>query len=85
MGRAVYVPGTLTTLACAIFLLRASARVRMRLLLWSGICFAKLTVSNALMFVDLVIAKHVDLYRWRLGTAAAAMLLLLYGLIWEKD
>jgi hypothetical protein len=82
----VYLLGALTTLLCAILLLRGYARGRKRLLLWSGLCFAGLTVSNALVFVDLVLLPAtVNLYLLRLATAAAAMLLLLYGLIWESE
>jgi Family of unknown function (DUF5985) len=83
MTQAVYIVGAVTSLACAILLLRGYARVRMRLLLWSGLCFAGLFVSNALVFVDLVLLPEVDLYPWRLLSAAAAMSLLLFGLIWE--
>ncbi|MGC2195583.1 MAG: hypothetical protein WA628_12970, partial [Terriglobales bacterium] len=32
-----------------------------------------------------VLIPDVDLYRYRLATAAVAMLLLLYGLIWESE
>lgn len=83
MAEVVYILNTLTFGACAILLLRGYARGKQRLLLWSGICFAGLAVSNALVFVDLVVYPDVDLYPWRLGTAAIAMLLLMYGLIWE--
>ncbi len=81
----VNVLGTLTVGLCAVLLLRAYARVRQRLLLWSGLCFAGLMVSNALLFVDLALIPAVSLYSWRLGTAAFSMLLLLYGLIFESD
>ena len=84
MGAAVYILGTLTTLACAILLLRGYARANKRLLLWSGLCFAGLTVSNFLIFIDLVIVPDVNLYVWRLATAAISMALLLYGLIWDS-
>jgi hypothetical protein len=47
--------GALIAALCAVLLLRAYVRVRRRLLLWSGLCFAGLTVSNALVFVDLVL------------------------------
>lgn len=78
--------GTLTVGLCAFLLLRAYARVRQRLLLWSGLCFAGLTVSNAVLFVDLaIVPAHVSLYTWRLAIAAFSMLLLLYGLIFESD
>lgn len=84
MGAAVYILGTLTTLACAILLLRGYARANKRLLLWSGLCFAGLTVSNFLIFIDLVIVPDTNLYVWRLATAALSMALLLYGLIWDS-
>jgi hypothetical protein len=69
MATYVYILGTLTTLLCAVLLLRAYPRVRQPLLLWSGLCFVGLTVSNALLFVDLVIlGDSISLYLWRLGT-----------------
>jgi hypothetical protein len=82
----VYLLGAVVTATCAILLLRGYARSRSRLLLWSGLCFAGLTVSNGLLFVDLVLlpADH-SLYMWRLSTAAAAMALLLYGLVFESE
>lgn len=85
MAPLVYMLGTLVTLACGILLLRGYIRGRKRLLLWSGLCFLALAVSNLLVFVDLVILPDVDLYRWRLLSAAIAMLLLLFGLIWEGE
>lgn len=83
MAPFVYILGVLVTLACSVLLLRAYGTVRKRLLLWSGICFFGLAISNLLVFVDLVIFPAIDLYRWRLLTAAVSMLVLLYGLIWE--
>jgi hypothetical protein len=83
MGPAVYLLGTVITLSCAILLVRGYWRGRQKLLLWSGICFFGLAASNLLLFLDLVILPNVDLYIWRLATAAIAMLFLLYGLIWE--
>ena len=77
--------GTLTVGLCAFLLLRGYARVRQRLLLWSGLCFAGLTASNAVLFFDLAIVPNVSLYTWRLAIAAVSMLLLIYGLIFESD
>jgi hypothetical protein len=84
MGPAVYILGALTTLACAVLLLRAYGRVKKRLLLWSGMCFLGLAISNFLIFVDLVMVPDVDLYVWRLATAACSLVLLLYGLIFDS-
>ncbi|HWL63581.1 MAG TPA: DUF5985 family protein [Steroidobacteraceae bacterium] len=86
MASAVYVLCTLTTLLCAALLLRGYLRGRKRLLLWSGLCFAGLTLSNGLMFVDLVLLQETrQIYTARLVTAAAAMLLLVYGLVWDAE
>jgi hypothetical protein len=81
----VYVIGACTSAACAALLMRGYFRGRKKLLLWSGLCFAGLAISNILIFVDLVLIPDVDLYGYRLATAAVAMLLLLYGLIWESE
>ncbi len=85
MGPIVYLLGAFTTLLCALLLLRGYSRSKKRLLWWSGLCFAGLTISNSLVFVDLIIFPDVNLYRLRLATAAIALLLLLYGLIWGSD
>lgn len=86
MASIVYLLCVLVTLACAYLLLRAYLRVRQRLLLWSGLCFVGLTISNVVLVIDLlVLPATVDLYVWRLSAAALAMLLLVYGLIWESD
>ena len=84
MAAAVYIVGVLTSLACAILLLRGYFRGKKKLLLWSGLCFLGLAISNFLVFVDLVLVPDLDLYLYRLGTAALATGLLLYGLIWEN-
>jgi hypothetical protein len=78
--------GALVAGLCGGLLLRGYVRTHARLLLWSGLCFLGLMISNVLLFVDLfVLAEEVTLYVWRLATAAAAMLLLVYGLITESD
>ena len=85
LAATVYLLGTLVTFLCAVLLLRAYLRARTRLLLWSGLCFAGLTVSNALLFLDLSVFPETNLYMWRLGTAAGSMLLLVYGLVFESE
>lgn len=84
MGSAVYLLASLTSLACAILLLRGYARGRRRLLLWSGLCFAGLAISNCLVFVDIVLLTSVNLFPLRLATTAVSMSVLLFGLIWES-
>ena len=83
MATFFYIMCALVSLLCGVLLVRAYSRSRLRLLLWSGICFLVLALSNLLVFVDLIILPQVDLYIIRLSTAAMAMMILLYGLIWE--
>jgi Family of unknown function (DUF5985) len=85
MTMALDVLTLLTTLLCAALLFRAYQNVRKRLLLWSGLCFVGLAISNALRIADLRIFLAADLYTYRLGTTAIAMGLLLWGLIWESQ
>jgi uncharacterized protein DUF5985 len=81
----VNVLGTLVAALCAVLLLRAYGAVRKRLLLWAGLCFTFLSVSNGLVVADLFLVPDHDLYRSRLGMAAVGMLLLVYGLVLESD
>jgi hypothetical protein len=81
----VNILGTLTVGLCALLLLRAYVRVRKRMLLWCGLCFAGLTISNALLIVDLFVLADVNLYPQRLLVGAVSMLAMLYGLVFESE
>ena len=81
----VNILGSLTVALCAVLLLIAYSRVKQRLLLWSGLCFAGLTLSNTLVVIDLAVVPEFSIYLWRLGVAAFSLLLLLYGLIYESE
>jgi uncharacterized protein DUF5985 len=83
MSFAVYILCALTSLACAVMLLRSYVKTRVRLLLWSGLCFIGLTANNVLLFVDLIVVPNVDLSLWRHCATLAGLALLLYGLIWD--
>ena len=83
MAEAVYILCALTSLLCAVLLLRAWRRSRMRLLLWGGLCFAGLAVNNMVLLLDLIIFPNVDFSVPRGLTALASVAVLLYGLIWE--
>lgn len=85
MASAVYILGALVSLICGVLLLRGYTHGRKQLLLWSGLCFLGLAVSNALVFLDLVVFTSIDLYFLRLATTAVAMALMLYGLVWESN
>ena len=83
MATLVYALCGLTSLACAVLLLRGYASSRARLLLWSGLCFAGLALNNILLVVDKRVVPTMDLSLWRSVPALAGLALLLYGLVWE--
>jgi hypothetical protein len=83
MANLVYLLCALTSLACAILLLRGYRRSRARLLLWSGVCFLGLFINNALLVVDARIV--FDLSVVRSLPAVLGVVALLYGLVWESD
>ncbi len=85
MAAIIYLLCTLTCLLCCVLLLRAWRSARSRLLLWSALCFAGLSVNNFLLVIDRLVFPAVDLSTWRLATALVALLLLLFGLIWEEE
>lgn len=84
MAELVYLLCAATSIACAVLLLRGYAQSRTRLLFWSGLCFAGLALNNVALFIDLVIIPSADLSLVRSGTALIAMLVLLFGLVWES-
>ena len=85
MAETVYLLCAVTSVACAILLLRGYRASRTNLLFWSSLCFAGLAANNVLLFLDLVLfVQEVDLSLWRSGIAVGSMMMLLFALIWES-
>ena len=81
----IYSLCAVTALLCAWLLLRAYGRSRYRLLLWGGICFVGLTLNNVLVIIDKYVVPYMDLQSWRLFIALIAVMVLLYGLVWDAE
>jgi hypothetical protein len=82
----VYLLCFATSTACAFLLARSYFRVRSRLLFWSSVCFVLLAVVNLIVVFDLVIyPDSVDLRPYRLWLTLLAVLVLLFGFIWDED
>jgi len=84
-GFIIYGLCAMTAFLCAWLLLQAYRRSRYRLLLWSGLCFVGLTVNNMLVVADNAMGPASDLSTLRLVVGLLAMLVLLYGLIWDAE
>lgn len=82
---AVYSLCFLTSTACAWLLMRTYQRNGVRLLLWSGLCFVFLAFNNLMVMVDLLLIASVNFLFPRIALSLIAVLLLLYGLVWERE
>ena len=86
MAALIYSLCALTSITCLVLLWRSWRASGARLLFWAALCFAALSVNNVLLVFDRVVFPvEVDLGMPRLVAALVAVLLLLFGLIWEED
>ena len=83
MAAAVYLLCALSSFACAFLLLRSYRAGRARFLRWSTLCFGGLALSNALLFIDLVLLPDVDFFIYRQLATLAAVLALVWGFVWD--
>ena len=74
----------ITSIGCAVLLLRGYRGSRAPLLFWAALCFAGLALNNVLVFVDeAILPRTTDLSFWRSIPALAGVGAFIYGLIWE--
>ena len=85
MAAVIYSLCALVAALCTFLLLRGWIASRYRLLLWTGICFAGLTATNVLLFLDKIVFVEADLTPLRMLVTLAAMGVLLYGLVWDAQ
>ena len=84
MAEVVYALCALTSVLCAVLLIRGYRSSKLRLSLWTSLCFAGLALNNVLLFVDRIVVPDVDLQLLRTLVALIAMLPLLFGLVWDS-
>jgi hypothetical protein len=81
----VYLLCAVTSIVCALLLLRGYLRSGVRLLLWSTLCFVGLALDNSFLFLDRVLYPEEALFALRRVLSLLGIAVLLYGLIWEAD
>jgi hypothetical protein len=81
MAEIVYALCGATSLLCFVLLVRAYSRSRAKLLLWSGVAFFCFTLSNILLFVDMIVFPQIDLMLVRTGINLIGIAVLLMRLI----
>jgi hypothetical protein len=81
----VYLLCTATSLICLLLLARGYWHSKVKLLLWSSLCFVGLALNNLFLYLDLVVLPDVNLMPARHISTLSALAVLLYGFIWEVD
>lgn len=84
MAPYIYALCAITSLVCAVLLVRGYSESRYRLLFWAGLCFVGLTVNNTLMVTDKIFFVQDPMLTPRLVISLVAVGLLLYGLIFDQ-
>ena len=85
MSAVVYVLCALTSVACAVLLLRAYAQRRVNLLFWSGLSFIGFALGNLFLVIDRLMIPMVDLRLFRSVPVLAGLIVLIYGLVWDSE
>lgn len=86
MAAVIYSLCALTSIWCLVLLWRSWRASGARLLFWSSLCFAALSVNNVLLVLDRIVwPVEVDLSMARMLAGLVAVGLLLFGLVWEED
>jgi hypothetical protein len=75
----------LTALMCAWLLLQAYHKTRYRLLFWCSLFFSITALNNVLLVVDKLMFSEIDLTLYRYAVALIGLLVLLPGLVLERE
>ena len=84
MTAIIYTLCTLTSMLCAVLLLRSYSKSKYRLLYWAGLCFVGLTLNNMLLVADKLIVSNFDLFPLRVTVGFLALCFFMYGLIFDE-
>ena len=82
---AVYVLCLLASLACTFLLYRSYRRSGAKLLLWTALCFGCLAFNNLFLTFDVLLFPDIQFLPLRHLSSLAAVVVLLYGFVWEAD
>jgi hypothetical protein len=77
----VYILCAVTSLGCALLLLRGSLNTRNGLLFWSSLCFFAMTANNVMLYVNFIVLPDVDILIFARLAAVLGVVLLNVGLI----
>jgi hypothetical protein len=82
---AVYLLCLATSLLCTFLLFRSYRRSRAKLLLWTALCFVGLALNNLFLSIDVLLVPEVNMLPLRYISSLGAIVVLIYGFVWEAD
>lgn len=85
MAWLIYTLCAVAAAVCSGLLFLSFRRTGYRLLFWSALCFAGLTLNNLLLVLDKLVFPDSDLSVVRSAVALIAMSILLYGFVWDTE
>jgi nicotinamide riboside transporter PnuC len=85
LARIIYLSCGITSMLCFVLLMRSYLRTKGKLLFYTSLFFAFMTISNVLLFIDLIVAPQRDLSMIRTVASLIGVSTLLYGLIWKEE
>ena len=74
-----------TALMCAWMLMQAYQRTHYRLLFWCSLFFSLTALNNVFLFIDKVMIPEGNLTAYRYAVALLGLVVLLPGLILERE
>jgi hypothetical protein len=74
-----------TALICAWLLMQAYQKTHYRLLFWCSLFFSIAAMNNVFLVVDKLVFLEIDLAVYRYAMALLGLLILLPGLILERE
>ena len=81
----VYLLCLAASLLCTYLLFRSYRRSGAKLLLWTALCFVGLAANNLFLSADALLVPDIDLLWLRQLSSLGAIVVLVYGFIWEAD
>ncbi len=81
----VYLLCIATSITCLVLLVRGYRRSGVKLLFWSALCFVGLALNNLFLFLDAIVFPDINFMPMRNLSTFLALVVLLYGFIWDAD
>lgn len=81
--QAIYILCLAVSFACAFFLLRGWSASRLTLLLWTGLGFCGIAMTNLILVIDSMIGA--DLSLWRGAPSLIGLAVMIWGLVGERS